>query len=95
MNGNKWSAEEDAIIQREYPVNGWRHVHSLLPHRSAHAIRYRASFLEVPAKLSAEDVLLIRGLLPDLSCAEIARKFDVSRQAISAIKNGYCWTEVA
>lgn len=47
------------------------------------------------AKLTADDVRLIRGLLPDLSCAEIARKFEVSRSTISAIKNGSCWTEVA
>ena len=47
------------------------------------------------AKLTADDVRLIRGLLPDLSCAEIARKFEVSRSTISAIKNGYYWTEVA
>jgi|LakMenE01Jun11ns_1017448.scaffolds.fasta_scaffold9500362_1 hypothetical protein len=47
------------------------------------------------AKLRNEDVRLIRGLLPDLSCAEIARKFEVSRSTISAIKNNRYWTEVA
>jgi predicted DNA-binding protein YlxM (UPF0122 family) len=43
------------------------------------------------AKLTAQDVILIRGLLPWLSCAEIARKFDVSRTCISSIKHGYSW----
>ena len=43
------------------------------------------------AKLTKADVILIRGLLPWLSCAEIARKFEVSRQCISDIKHGYSW----
>jgi hypothetical protein len=43
------------------------------------------------AKLTDEDVKLIRGLLPSLSCAEIARKFEVSRQCISDIKHGKNW----
>lgn len=90
-----WSAEEDAIIEREYPSCGWRHVHSLLPHRSPQAIRTRASFLGVPAKLTADDVRLIRGLLPHLTCVEIGRKFEVSRHAISAIKHCYTWARVA
>jgi hypothetical protein len=47
------------------------------------------------AKLTNDDVRLIRGLLPNLSCAEIARKFEVSRSTISAIKHGRYWTEVA
>lgn len=95
MNGRPWSHEEDAIIEREYPGAGWRHVQSLLPHRSANAIRCRASFLEVPAKLNAEDVKLIRGLLPHLTCTEIARKFEVDRVTISNIKRGHTWARVA
>jgi len=43
------------------------------------------------AKLTKADVILIRGLLPWLSCAEIARKFEVSRQCISDIKSGKSW----
>lgn len=43
------------------------------------------------AKLTKSDVILIRGLLPWLSCADIARKFEVSRQCISDIKTGKNW----
>lgn len=43
------------------------------------------------AKLTKADVILVRGLLPWLSCADIARKFEVSRQCISDIKTGKNW----
>jgi len=43
------------------------------------------------AKLTEEDVRLIRGLFDDLSCAEIARKFEVARTTISSIKHGSSW----
>ena len=43
------------------------------------------------SKLTNQDVVLIRGLFDWLSCAEIARKFDVHRTTISAIKNGRTW----
>lgn len=46
------------------------------------------------AKLTDSDVRLIRGLLGELPCAVIARKFDVSRQTISGIKHGHKWTHV-
>ena len=95
MKLRRWSAEEDALIEREYPSAGWRHVHSMLPHRSPQAIRSRASFLGVPAKLTAEDVRLIRGLLPHLTCTEIAKKFEVDRFTISNIKHGHTWARVA
>jgi predicted DNA-binding protein YlxM (UPF0122 family) len=47
------------------------------------------------AKLTDEDIRLIRSLIPELSCAEIARKFEVSRQTISHIKHNRTWTQVA
>ena len=44
------------------------------------------------AKLTAHDVDLIRGLLDDgISCADVGRKFEVSRTTISAIKNFRSW----
>ena len=43
------------------------------------------------AKLTPEDVILIRGLFEWLSCAEIARKFEVARTTISSIKHGHSW----
>ena len=47
------------------------------------------------AKLSNDDIRLIRGLLSSgLACAEVARKFEVSRQTVSAIKAGRTWTHV-
>lgn len=70
--------------------------------RAANARQGRVRFWYPPhgeashkAKLTADDVRLIRGLLGDMTCTEIARKFEVSRSTISAIKNGYRWTEVA
>lgn len=46
------------------------------------------------AKLTEEDIRLIRLLVNDLSCAEIGRKFEVSRQTISHIKHNRTWTQV-
>jgi hypothetical protein len=69
-----------ASMRTEPKVRLWRP-----PHGERHYL----------AKLTNEDVRLIRGLLPYLSCAEIGRKFEVSRQLISDIKHGRKWTEVA
>lgn len=47
------------------------------------------------AKLVNDDIRLIRGLLDSgLNCAEVARKFEVSRQTVSAIKSGRTWTHI-
>lgn len=56
-------------------------------------IRVMPKFCETRynAKLTNEDVRLIRGLFDDLSCAEIARKFEVARTTISSIKHGKNW----
>jgi len=44
-------------------------------------------------KLDFEDIPLIRGLLAHgMSCTEIAKKFEVSVETISRIKNGKNWT---
>jgi len=48
------------------------------------------------AKLTADDVRLIDRLLSDgeLKQSEIARKFNVSRNAIYDIARGYSWKQV-
>lgn len=48
------------------------------------------------AKLTADDVLLIDALLTDgeLSQREIARKFNVSHNAVWDIARGYSWKQV-
>lgn len=46
------------------------------------------------AKLTDDDVRLIKGLLADLPAAVIARKFACSPSTIMGIKHGRCWTHV-
>lgn len=48
------------------------------------------------SKLTDADIRLIKGLLASgLTCSEIAHKFEVSRQTVSGIKPGHCWSHVA
>lgn len=77
-----WTDAEDRLIEREYPFGGYRRVQELLPHRSRQSIVNRASFLEVRAKLTKQDRILIRGLSQWLTQEAIADKFGVCRKTI-------------
>lgn len=47
------------------------------------------------AKLTADDVRLIDALLAEgLSQSDIARKFNISRNAVWDIKSGYTWKHI-
>lgn len=84
-NGKPWTAEEDGLIQREYPFGGYRRMLELLPHRSKQAVISRASWLEVGARLTDHDKRLIRDLYPDLTKQAIAEKFGVDRRTIYSV----------
>ena len=43
MNNTPWEPWEDAVIERVYPVDGWRGVALVLTHRTKSAIASRAS----------------------------------------------------
>lgn len=77
-----WTQAEDRLIEREYPFGGYRRVQEFLPHRSQQAIANRASFLEVRAKLTKQDRILILGLSKWLTQEAIAEKFGVCRYTI-------------
>lgn len=47
------------------------------------------------AKLTEDDVRLIRQLHPDLSYRVLARKFDVSKRAIESVVTRKTWIHVA
>lgn len=43
----KWTKSEDKILIENYPSNGWKKVHELLPHRDKRGIQCRAKKLKV------------------------------------------------
>ena len=43
----KWTEEEDNIVKKYYPINGWEKVHELLPNRKKAGIQCRAKKLQV------------------------------------------------
>lgn len=43
----KWTEDEDDIVRKYYPCNGWKEVHKFLPHREKMGIQCRANKLGI------------------------------------------------
>lgn len=79
-----WSAEEDAAVRRLF-VRSLPKLQALLPHRSLHALRVRASRLGVRRlrRWTAKEITLLRREWGELSVGSLARKLRRSRDAVT------------
>ncbi|WP_291968904.1 helix-turn-helix domain-containing protein, partial [Candidatus Symbiopectobacterium sp.] len=67
----------------------------LLFNKAGHYLSHGGSGMRQRVRLTAEDIPLIRALLDSgMPVAEVARKFETSKQHIYSIRNGKNWGAV-
>lgn len=96
---NRWCVSEEHLWEGNHEDNmrdmknkgraasGERNGKTLHPESTPRGLKHHRS----TAKLCAEDIPIIRELLLEYSCCDIAKRYSVGRMTISRIRDGESW----